>query len=258
MKPHFFGDGLYGVYHEPRVDVASPTTVLACYPIAGEYMRAHRAFRQLTNLLTRSGAHVMRFDYVGTGDSAGDPDLGSVTRWRRDIGAALEELGELTGAATFKVVGLRYGATLAALAADDYAAIEQVVMWDPVVDGAAYVRELESKHAAEQAARGAAVSLAGTIGVNGFALPKQLRDEIGAVDLRRWTPNRAVRADVVVSSEQAAWSDLARHFKAVPVRGEYVVSPSAGDWGEADEFGSALIPQQIIQSVVGCLTERNG
>ena len=29
---------------------------------------------------------------------------------------------------------------------------------------------------------------------------------------------------------------------------------ASADWGEADEFGSALLPQQIIQSVVARLT----
>jgi len=35
----------------------------------------------------------------------------------------------------------------------------------------------------------------------------------------------------------------------------YRCIPSAGDWAVADRFGSALIPQAIIQGVLRCLTQ---
>lgn len=261
MKPHFFGTAtapLYGVYDEPRTTVQDPPAVLACYPIAGEYMRAHRAFRQLTNLLTRSGAHVMRFDYFATGDSAGDPGDMSVARWTEDIGTAVQELQELCQADRVALVGLRFGATLALLAGEQDAAVEHVVLWDPIVDGASYVEELEAKHLAEQRGRGGSLDISGIIGVNGFPIPASLRAEIGEIHLCDWKPPSPLAVDLVVSSEREEWSRLGEHLKSLPGDNAYEVAPSAGDWGEADEFGSALIPQQIIQSVVARVMERNG
>lgn len=258
MKPHFFGpatEPLYGVYDEPRTTVPGAPAVLLCYPIAGEYMRSHRAFRQLTNLLSRAGAHVMRFDYFATGDSSGGVDGMSVERWKADIGAATDELRELCQAETVTLVGLRLGATLALLAAEGVDAVRHVVLWDPIVDGAAYVRELESKHVAEQQGRGGSTSTAGTIGVNGFPVTAQVRSDVSAIDLRRWAPARTFPVDLVVSSEKPEWSALRDHLATVPGGGRYELAPSAGDWGEADEFGSALIPQQIIQSVVARVME---
>jgi alpha/beta superfamily hydrolase len=258
MKPHFFGDDdarLYGIYAEARAAASQPRAVLACYPIAGEYMRAHRAFRQLTTLLTRKGVHVMRFDYFGTGDSLGDFDDASVARWRADIGAASAELRELSGASHVAAVGLRLGATMALLASEELPEIDQVVLWDPIVDGAAYVRELESKHVEEQTGRRGDASTSGMIGVNGFGLPRAVRDEIAAIDLRSWLPQRALRTDLVVSGDEPEWAAMRDHLAEVDVPHHYELSPSVGDWGEADEFGSALLPQQIIQSIVTCLTE---
>lgn len=256
MKPHFFGSSeapLYGLYNEPRVDVDEAAAVLICYPIAGEYMRAHRACRQLTNLLARRGAHVMRFDYFGTGDSFGGAEDSDLDRWQSDIGAAAEELIALCGARRVKLVGLRLGAALGLLGAGRHTMIDQVVLWDPIVDGAEYVRELESRHAAEQAGRGADPSVNGMIGVNGFGVPRSLREQIAGLDLTTWRPERDFNVDVVVSSEKEEWAALEAHLATLPGSNTFTVEPSAGDWGEADEFGSALIPQQIIQSVVSRL-----
>ena len=259
MKPHFFGEGdapLYGVYDEPRTAVEAPPAVLACYPIAGEYMRAHRAFRQLTNLLSRAGAHVMRFDYHATGDSHGTPDGMSVERWRGDVDTAVAELQELCRVDKITLVGLRFGAVLALLAGERNEDVEHVVLWDPIVSGAGYVEELEAKHAAEQRGRGAPADARGTIGVNGFPVPAGLRAEMAQVDLTTWTPRDDLRVDLVVSSERPDWSRLRDHLANIPGGSRYELAPSAGDWGEADEFGSALIPQQIIQSVIGCVMEK--
>jgi len=259
LKPHFFGSSdspLYGVYDEPRVAIDSPPAVVACYPIAGEYMRAHRAFRQLSNLLTRAGAHVLRFDYSGTGNSSGDPEAASTPQSVADILAACAEVRELCNASRVTLVGLRYGATLAYLAAEAEETVRHVVLWDPIVDGEGYVRSLEATHVGEKSWRQESISTEGTIGVHGFPVPAGFRREIAAMDLRRRTPSRPFKVDVVVSSEQPAWEEYGRQVQKFSGGGGYTLSPSAGEWGEADAFGSALIPQQIIQSVVDRVMER--
>lgn len=259
MKPHFFGSGdspLYGVYDEPRVTVDSPRAVVACYPIAGEYMRAHRAFRQLSNFLTRAGAHVLRFDYTGTGDSFGQPDAGGIDGYVGDIRAACREMLELSSATSVTLVGLRFGATLAALSADVEEVVSHVALWDPIVDGKDYVSALEATHIADKTGRRESTETSGTIGVNGFPVSPGLRREIAALDLRKWVPQRSFKVDLVVSSEQPAWIDFGASVQNFSGGGRYTLSPSAGGWGEADAFGSALIPQQIIQSVVDRVMEK--
>lgn len=259
MKPHYFGDAdapLYGIYDEPRTESGERLAVLACYPIAGEYMRAHRAFRQLAGLLSRAGAHVMRFDYTGTGDSAGDVDEASVEAWTEDVGRAVTELRELCDPPAVKVVGLRLGATLGLLAAERIDAVDQVVLWDPIVDGGTYVRELEGRHLAEQRERRAPAVTNGTIGVNGFPVSRRVREEVAGIDLLRSEPKRPLQVDLVVSSERPAWDALRGRLEEVRPGSRYALSPSAGDWDEVDAFGSALIPQSIIQTIVGFVTEK--
>jgi len=176
-----------------------------------------------------------------------------VDRWKQDIGTAVEELKELCHLPAVSLVGLRFGATLAYLVSDELDSVSHVVGWDPVVDGSDYVGRMEETHREEQRGRQSDEDTSGTIGVHGFPVPRALREDVAAIDLRTWVGKEGCRTDVVVSSERTEWEELG---KTVEKRGagEFILSPSAGGWDEADEFGSALIPQQIIQSVVGCIT----
>ena len=113
MNPFFFGSSeerLLGVHHPPRGRVPREVGVLLCYPLGQEYMRAHRAFRQLAMLLARRGFHVLRFDWFGTGDSAGAGEEGSIARWLEDARTAIDELKDTAGVTRVSLVGLRLGA----------------------------------------------------------------------------------------------------------------------------------------------------
>lgn len=253
MNPFFFGSSkspLYGVYHPPKTSAGPAKAVLLCYPMGAEYMRAHRAFRQLTTLLVKGGAHVLRFDYFGTGDSAGEGTEATLARWREDIATAIEELKEMAQAERVTVIGLRLGGTLGALASGGRADVEHVVLWDPIVFGAAYVREMLATHDAEQRARAARPDQP-TAGVHGFPLTPELQRELRAVDLSTWDGAGAARIDVVTSSEREEARALVAHLVEAGCAASGAVYESNGNWAESDAFGSALIPQSIIQGILG-------
>jgi hypothetical protein len=149
---------------------------------------------------------------------------------------------------------LRLGGALAALAATERADVEQLVLWDPIIDGAGYVQEMLAVHRAEQDARRArgAEALAG---VPGFPLTDSLRHEISAIELSRWAGAQARRIDVVLSSERADADALVRRLAMTLPAVQGAVFPSNGNWAESDAFGSALIPQSIIQGILGCVLE---
>src|SRR4051812_44614801 len=98
MKPLFFGDSrrqLFGVYQPPRSGAGRNHAVLLCYPGVQEYNMSHWAFRKLAAHLAREGLHVFRFDYFGTGDSAGATIEGTPAQWIADIRTAARELIDL-------------------------------------------------------------------------------------------------------------------------------------------------------------------
>jgi uncharacterized protein len=142
VRAFYFGDtarSLFGVLHEPPRGVSAGRAVVVCAPLWREGIRAHRVLRQLGARLARDGHVVLRFDYTGAGDSAGGSEDGDVEAWLGDVAAAAEEVRRGGAAARVTLLGLRFGATLAALAAARRADVERLVLWEPVVDGATYL-----------------------------------------------------------------------------------------------------------------------
>jgi uncharacterized protein len=135
---------LFGVWHEAPRRGSPPRVLVLCAPLWREGVRAHRVLRQLAVRLAREGTTVLRFDYTGAGDSAGDNEAGDVETWLGDVGAAVDEARRSVGVARVTLLGLRFGATLAALAAAARDDVERLVLWEPVGHGASY---LEAGHA---------------------------------------------------------------------------------------------------------------
>ena len=250
MNTYYFGSSarpLYGAYHPPGT--AARGGVLLCYPFGQEYMRAHRAFRQLALMLSQRGCHVLRFDYACTGDSGGDGESASLAEWRRDIAAAIDELKESVGLDRVSLVGLRLGAALMTEVAAGRDDLRRLVLWDPVVDGAAYLSEVRAQASHVEPHH------TGTLGVNGFPLTARIQDELAAMSLLRPLGLRAERVQILCSEERAEFERLGDHLagEAAPVSRRVVPSPS--DWNKVDDFGGVLIPQALIREIVTWLTE---
>ena len=108
---------LFGVHQAPAGAAPRALGVVLCYPIGQEYLRAHRSFRQLAIRLARHGFHVLGFDYYGCGDSSGPDEA-----WTVPGALAKRRAGRPRAPAPCRLsrvglVGLRFGATLALLAA---------------------------------------------------------------------------------------------------------------------------------------------
>lgn len=151
MTPFYFGAGgrrLFGAYHPAAfVSEASRAAVL-CQPEGGEYLNAHRTMRQLAAKLAAGGFHTLRFDYFGTGDSAGDTIESDLDGWSADIETAIDEIRDIAATAKVTLIGLRLGALAAARAALRNArVVDTLVLWDPVASdtaGAAPMAEFET------------------------------------------------------------------------------------------------------------------
>jgi pimeloyl-ACP methyl ester carboxylesterase len=256
MNPLFFGAAespLYGVYHPPKGAPRSAGVVL-CYPFGQEYMRAHRAFRQLALLLTKQGYHVLRFDYRGTGDSWGDMAGLRAQDWLADIDAAIAELRDSAGVASISVLGLRLGALIAAAACLRRDDIDRLILWDPILSGALYERELLAEIEAEQPSEyhppsGNADAADGTLYYNGFAIPASFREELRALELCAMSPLGVKSVLQAVSHETGPFEQLRTAWNRHPgYRYQYTEAPH--DWNYVDNFGGILLPQPVIQAIV--------
>jgi len=252
-RPFFFGESgrqLYGVYHAPRTRGGRDAAVLICPPFGQEYMRTHRALRQLALHLAKRGCHVLRFDYFGTGDSAGQGEDATIEIWTQDVGTAIDELKDTSGARRVSVVGLRLGASLAAAALANRDDIADLVLWDPVVSGPSYLEELIAMH---RDRHGSDPAEAEIIGIEGYPLSTELRRELAALDMRDAPGHGPSRVLLVTSERRPEYEQLqgALARTDVALKASFVDAPAR--WRDIDRLGAVLLPRDVIQTVVGML-----
>lgn len=262
MHPFYFGESdkqIYGVYDPPRSHARNDTGVLLCYPLGQEYMRSHWVYRQLAGQLCRAGLHCMRFDYYGTGDSAGmlcDSDL---DQWQSDINTGLTELEDISGISKVSLVGLRFGAALAATAPVQSHRVRKLVLWDPVVTGATYIKNLRRMHEERlkplhnYRVNGGFQNVEELIG---FRFSGSTIADIEAVNLLEAGEFSASEIFMIVSEQQEEYEQLREHLQSLGLLKGYKIISSAGGWNKVHEFDSALIASEAISAVSGDLTTK--
>jgi alpha-beta hydrolase superfamily lysophospholipase len=138
------GHPLFAWLHTRQAGSNVDHGVVICPPIGHEQLHAHRTLRHLADALARQGTPTLRFDWHGTGDSAGqDEDPSRLATWQANVRDTVEWMRQELGCRHVSVIGMRLGATLAALASEDHD-IDNLVLWAPVTNGRAYVREMKA------------------------------------------------------------------------------------------------------------------
>ena len=152
--PFFLDSGdaqIYAVAHDPA-GVASGQVFVFCHPLAEEKLWTHRVLVGYARHLAATGGAVLRMDLRGNGDSDGDFSQSSVHTGIADIRSAIDEAKRRWGAPRVHLLGLRFGATLAALVAEQSADVGRLVLWAPIADGERYMQELLRTNLATQTA----------------------------------------------------------------------------------------------------------
>ena len=196
--PLFFENGdyrLFGVVHQP-VGTPSGAAWVFCHPFAEEKLWAQRVYVSFARTLAARGAWVLRFDMLGSGDSEGQFSAASVDTMLSDIDCAIRYLEGVSGISVrIGLLGLRFGATLAALAAERSPKVSKLVLWEPIVDGAQYMQEMlrinlttqsavykEIRHNREALVRMMREGI--TVNIDGYELAYPCYEQATAVDLK--------------------------------------------------------------------------
>lgn len=258
--PFFFGgEGrrLFGVYHAPERQPAR-AGVLICQSFGHEYVRAHRAIRNLAASLAREGFPVLRFDYRGCGDSEGDSAELSLRQSVTDAAAAAAELKQRSGARKVAAIGQRFGAAVALLAFEGRSDLAATILWDPVLRGATYLHDLQSLHVRWMQAGGRQADGELTQhpdALLGFTCSAGLRAELAALDLLPAIQPRPRAAVLhVVASEPRPDAHLLSESLA-PVYGASawrLLNEPVG-WNDPDSIHTALSAPQALQSIAAAL-----
>lgn len=172
----------FTILHRPSGD---PRAVLVvCAPVLIEQMRNYRREVELARLLAARGVATLRFHYRGTGHSDGGNDdlvLGSMVE---DAAGAVAHAAEQVGDdVPLGLLGTRLGGLVAAAVRP----AAPLVLWHPVLDGRAWVREVQRARAvgdlrAPEAGDEAAAE-EDRREVLGYALTTALVDSVSAAQL---------------------------------------------------------------------------
>ena len=231
-------------------DEAPHSGVLMCAPLLHEYVRSYRMFAVLGRALTKLGYGVLRFDYQGCGDSSGDDDAFSMTSAKLDAAAALAALRERVGAAPLIVLGIRAGSFVAWPLA---AAVDATLwLWQPVLDGATYVADLERHDRVERNSRlryqlGAPADCApDRQTLMGFPLSSNLIRELKAEQIQSMSQ----------SSPRILVADTANKRGAISGARDIVLPTELASW--ADEVEMGHFPPPAIERVAAALSMEHG
>jgi alpha/beta superfamily hydrolase len=249
--PFFFGanGGLFGMYHAPALPARRG--LLMCPPLGQDLIRCHRLYRQLAQAVAGQGLAVLRFDYHGTGDSAGSTAEVDWERCIADTAAAGDELRRRAGVDRVVAFGARLGGSVA-LAAADRARFTEVIAWDPVLDGDDHVRALDALQAAlrEDTDRFNQPRSDADVAEQwlGFEIGDHLRRQLSALHLHAsHVPTLVLDSLPPVASGR--WERITSPRGAVSA----IAPPTP--WNDLRRLESAILSQPLIQAVSGRLKE---
>jgi pimeloyl-ACP methyl ester carboxylesterase len=257
MNLLFFGNSnrqLFGAYHPPSSSAQTRGAALLCPPWGPEYFSCHRILRGLAARLSDAGFHVLRFDYYGTGDSAGEREDGTLDTWCEDAALAMEELRDMSGCTRMTVVGVRLGAVVGWRLARASEEVDQVVMWDPVADGSTYVRELlETQEKVDRWSLSKAPPRPPgerVLDLLGYPLTASMRCSIEAVTNEEFRRPSKAAVMLFQSSSSPDAAALARAFEAGGTRLHVESVPDQTVWLESDGLGVGALPHATLVRMV--------
>lgn len=207
MTPVSFNE-CFGWLHAPADGKGTDVAVVICQGLMRDGLLAHCSLRLLGDELAAKGYWVLRFDYPGTGDSL-DNAIERAGRhwnaWQQSVDAACDWLRTVSGADTLILSGLRAGATLAVLAAEKRHDVAGLLLFQPVVSGRSYVRELILEADLQS---GKTSSRGEDLDIREFHFKAATLDQIAEVDLRKARPRAGqkiasfVRPDIAPAARQ--------------------------------------------------------
>ena len=265
MNQFFFGNvekPLYAVHQEPHGSQLRDSAVLICYPTGREYMRCHRALVKLCDRLAEAGFHSLRFDYFGTGDSAGEYGDGDLTEWVSNAQLAAEELREISGVQKISVLGVRLGAAVAFGLLQSEAHLKAAVLWDPVTDGEQFLRRLTKMHMdfVEDTNRFPALGTQ-TRNVSGdeylgMVYSPELKASISNYKVSELSSAaKDTRLSLVVSEDSDDYQEAYAALKVHAPACTYHPMNEPSGWDSLSDLGVVLMPHGIMKRIVSVLED---
>jgi alpha-beta hydrolase superfamily lysophospholipase len=194
--PLWFGPDerpLFGWLHLPD-DGRARAAVVLCPPLGIEAICSYFSYRTLAEELAKRGIAAFRFDYDGTGDSAGSQeDTDRVAAWQDSVRRAVDLVSGLA-LGPIALLGMRMGALMAAAEAERRGGVDALVLWDPCLSGSSFLRE---QRAFLKLSLGGAEPPDGSVEAPGMAFDRATVDKLSGLDLLKTNGRLAARCLVL-------------------------------------------------------------
>lgn len=133
-------DGCLAVFQQG----SSTRGAIICAGHGYDALCTHRNVAQFADTLAQHGLSTLRFDYHGTGNSAGDDgEDDRLPVWLGNIAAAVAFMRDVAGISEIVLIGYRLGGLLAAIAASRSPNVTALVLIAPPASGRLYLREMQ-------------------------------------------------------------------------------------------------------------------
>jgi alpha-beta hydrolase superfamily lysophospholipase len=242
------GRYLFIWHHPAQPTLRRGSAVVLCPPLGSDYICAYRVWRKLAERLAAAGFDVLRFDYEGTGDSAGDlEEPERVQAWIRNIGRVAAEARQLAGASDVTLVGLRIGATLALHAAVALGGVNRLVLWSPFRSGRAYVRELKAFSRLSRKDYVTQTDQGPDILASGYVLPGPVAQALEGLDIDAISIPPACRVLLVDRDDRPADPKLRERLEALGSCVAYV--RPVGTAAMLEQAALAYVPDAALDAI---------
>lgn len=153
-EPFWLGPSTRQLYAALHGVPGSPSTgVVLVPPLLHELPCSRRFIADVARELAAMGLPCLRFDFHGTGDSSGSGEDLDFASMHHDLDLAVAALREKTGVARRVLLAWRGSALVVREWLDRGGAADLIVLWEPIVDGQAWLQELVDGDATERALR---------------------------------------------------------------------------------------------------------
>jgi len=124
---------LYGMLY--RGEGTSRAMIIICAPDGDERYWSQRLLVNTARLLAEQGFIVLRFDYMGQGESPGNYESATIYTRMQDLNKVLEYMTRQNEGCPLGLLGVRLSAALAIKTANlESHKVDFLVLWEPVLD----------------------------------------------------------------------------------------------------------------------------
>jgi len=260
LQPLYFGSPqrtLFGLWHAAADGAPAAAALTVAPPLLQEGISTQRALWWLCEQLGAAGVASLRFDWYGSGDAGGGTQQMTLDGLAQDATAAMAWT-QGRAPRRLRTLALRSGALGVLLAASRAAEPVDLVLWDPVLDGAPLCGEWKRMHQAQVAGVGRypfVVPVPGEDDLLGFDVDAAFLHALHGFDagalplpvgsrvlVAGWEPRSGVQAWIerlAGAGVDAAWWPLE--------------TGDAPDWDDPAQFENQLFPRRGVAKLAARL-----